>query len=285
MKSGITVFPTRETPDPATLAREAEERGFDSLWFPEHSHIPSSRITPWGGRKGAPPLPSHYWKTYDAFIALTAAASATSTLRLATGITLVAQRDPIWTAKQVASLDVLSGGRVIFGVGYGWNREEMGQHGVAYTERRALLREKVLMMKQLWTEDEAAYQGELIELEPSWALPKPAQQPHPPIILGSSGGPKTFRDIVEFCDGWYPIPSRTSLGDRVAELRQAADDAGRDPKTIELGVFAAPYRDDFVDEMRELGFGTILYQLRQNEPGDVMESLEEATALAARHRD
>ncbi len=192
MKYGVLIFPTDTSIRPDDLAREVEARGFNSLWFPEHSHIPSSRVTPWGGARDAPPLPDWYWHTLDQYVALAYAATATTTLRLGAGITLLAQRDPIWTAKQVASLDHLSGGRVMFGIGYGWNKEEMAQHGTAYLERRALLREKVLMMKALWTQDEASYEGELLSLEPSWAWPKPVQKPHPPIVMGAAAGPKTI---------------------------------------------------------------------------------------------
>jgi len=283
MEFGIVVFPTADIMRPGPLAFEVEQRGFDSLWFPEHSHIPTSRRTPWGGRDGAPPLPRYYSETFDAFVSLTAAAAATTTLRLATGITLVAQRDPIWLAKQVASLDVLSDGRAIFGVGYGWNKEEMAQHGVSYSNRRALLREKVLMMKELWTKDEATYSGELVQLESAWSWPKPQQKPHPPIVMGSGGGPKTFGDIVEFCDGWFPIPGRTDLAEKTELLRQTAIDAGRDPATIELGVFAARPKDEFIEELRALGFKTVLFQLRQDEPGDVEASLEEFTTFMERH--
>ena len=161
------MFPTDTAIRPDDLARVVEARGFDSLWFPEHSHIPSSRATPWGGVEGAPPLPDHYWRSHEAFIALAYAAAVTTKLRLGTGVSLVAQRDPIWTAKEVASLDHLSGGRVIFGVGYGWNREEMAQHGTRYLDRRTLMREKILMMRALWTQDEALFHGELLDLEPS----------------------------------------------------------------------------------------------------------------------
>ena len=147
-----------------------------------------------------------------------AAAAATTTLKIGSGITLVAQHDPIWLAKQVASVDVLSQGRLIFGIGYGWNKEEMAQHGVSYQERRALLREKILMMKELWTGDEASYAGELLHLDPSWAWPKPLQKPHPPIILGGAAGPKTRAHIVEFCDGWMPLYGRHSVVDMIAAL-------------------------------------------------------------------
>ena len=161
MHIGVEIFPTDQTIGAIELAREVEARGFESLWFPEHSHIPTRRATPWGGREGAPPLPEFYWRTFDPFVALGACAAVTTTLKLATGICLVAQRDPIHTAKEVASVDALSDGRFLFGVGYGWNKEEMAQHGTAYTERRAILRENLLAMKELWANDEASFDGEL----------------------------------------------------------------------------------------------------------------------------
>jgi probable F420-dependent oxidoreductase len=239
MRFGVFMFPTDTAIRPDDLAREVEARGFDSLWFPEHSHIPSSRETPWGGQEGAPPLPEQYWRSHDAFVALAYAAAATSTLQLGTGVTLIAQRDPIWTAKEVASLDVLSGGRLILGIGYGWNREEMAQHGVVYTKRRELLREKVLLMKALWTEDEASFEGDLIGLEPSWAWPKPAQQPHPPILMGAAAGPRTLGDMVEFCDGWMPLATRMDIVGEVDRVREAVAGAGRDPATFQIVAYGA----------------------------------------------
>ena len=154
------------------LAVEAEQRGFESIWFPEHSHIPSSRETPWGGREGAPPLPEEYWRSHDQFVALAAVAGATKTIKLATGITLVAQRDPLWLSKEVASLDMISGGRFIFGIGYGWNKEEMRNHGLAYSERRAILRENILACKEIWSADEFSFEGQHVKYEPSWSWPK-----------------------------------------------------------------------------------------------------------------
>src|SRR5512141_1104143 len=179
MRLGVMMFPTDLGIQPIELAREAEARGFDSLWFPEHSHIPVSRRTPWGGIKGALPLPEEYWRTHDQFVALSAAAAVTTTLRLATGITLVAQRDPLWLAKEVASLDMISGGRLLFGIGYGWNHEEMASHGVDIGHRRAVVREKVLACKALWANEVAEYHGQYVDFEPSWAWPKPVQKPHP----------------------------------------------------------------------------------------------------------
>jgi probable F420-dependent oxidoreductase len=258
---GVMMFPTDEAIQPIPLAVAAEELGFESLWFPEHSHIPAGRQTPWGGRADAPPLPEFYWRTHDQFVALAAAAAVTTRLRLGTGITLVAQRDPIWLAKQVASLDTISDGRLLFGIGYGWNKEEMAHHGVRYTERRAVLREKVLAMKELWTQEEASFRGEHVRFEPSWAWPKPVQKPHPPIILGGAAGPRTIGDIIEFCDGWMPISGRHDLSGKLEQVRSQAEANGRDPDSIEIGVFSAPADVDALAEMAELGVSRAILNL------------------------
>lgn len=259
MKYGVSIFPTDTSIRPDELAREVEDRGFDSLWFPEHSHIPSSRATPWGGAKNAPPLPEQYWRTLDQFVALAYAASVTPTLKLGAGISLLAQRDPIWTAKEVASVDHLSGGRVIFGIGYGWNKEEMASHGTAYLQRRALLREKVLMMKALWTQDEAAFEGDLLSLEPSWAWPKPVQKPHPPIIMGADPGPKTLADMIEFCDGWIPNAVRYDIAEQILRVKEAIADAGRDPAAFEVTAYSA--KRDRIDDLTEAGVDRIVFTL------------------------
>jgi probable F420-dependent oxidoreductase len=192
-------------------------------------------------------------------VALAYAASATSTLRLGTGITLVAQRDPIWTAKEVASLDHLSGGRLIFGVGYGWNKEEMGHHGTPYLERRALMREKIMLMKALWTQDESAFEGELVKLEPSWAWPKPVQDPHPPIVMGAAPGPRTMEDILEYCDGWIPLATRHDIAGQVDRVRQTVADAGRDPMTFEITAYSAKLEN--LDALADAGVDRAVFNL------------------------
>jgi probable F420-dependent oxidoreductase len=274
VKIGVSIFPTDKTIRPAAVARAAEERGYESLWFPEHSHIPTSRVSPWGGVADAPPLPEMYWRTYDQFVALSWAAAATTSLRVASGITLVPQRDPIWLAKEVASVDVLSGGRLIFGIGYGWNKEEMASHGVRYTERRDLMREKILLMKELWTRDEAEFHGNLLDLESSWAWPKPVQQPHPPIILGGAAGPKTLAHIVEFCDGWMPIYGRHSIADKIRELNAAADRSGRDPASLEVGVSNAPRDMAKLEELAAAGVSRVVFNLPPVAESIVMEKLD-----------
>ena len=278
MHVGLAIFPTDQTIDPVELARHAEERGFESLWFPEHSHIPTSRVTPWGGREGAPPLPEFYWRTYDPFVALAACAAATSSLKLGTGICLVAQRDPIHTAKEVASLDRLSGGRFLFGIGYGWNKEEMAHHGTEYTERRAILRENVLAMQALWTQDEASFQGEHVQLSSSWSWPKPAQAGGPPIVLGGNAGPKTAADIAEFCDGWMPIGGRHPL-DGWEKIVDACESRGRDPEEIERGVFSAPRSVEALTDLASSGVSRAVLGLPQGPRDEVMTALGELTPL------
>lgn len=237
MDFGVLMFPTDQAIQPIELAKAVEDRGFESLWFPEHSHIPVSRETPWGGFKGMPPLPEEYKRTHDQFVALAACAAVTTKLMLGTGITLVAQRDPLWTAKEVASLDMISGGRFLFGIGYGWNREEMRNHKLAFKDRRAVLRENILLMKELWTKDEAGFEGTHVKVEKSWAWPKPVQRPHPPITLGGAIGPRTADHIAEFCDGWMPISGRYSIDEGLAMIGEACRRRGRDPQEIRLGMF------------------------------------------------
>ena len=253
MRVGLMMFPTDRGIQPVELARQAEASGFDSLWFPEHSHIPSSRRTPWGGIAGAPPLPEEYWRTHDQFIALTAAAAVTTTLRLGTGITLVAQRDPLWLAKEVASLDVISNGRLFFGVGFGWNHEEMESHGVDIHHRRAVVREKVLACKALWTQDDAEFHGKYVNFERSWAWPKPVQQPHPPIVVGASPTDLHFRHIVEYADAWMPIEGRWPIDEAWIKLQQVAQTSDRDPSSLRLGVFGAKPDAAHLARLRDIG--------------------------------
>ncbi|HKZ21530.1 MAG TPA: TIGR03619 family F420-dependent LLM class oxidoreductase, partial [Acidimicrobiia bacterium] len=213
---------------------------------------------------------------------LGAVAAVTSTLKLGTGITLVAQRDPIWLAKEVASLDVISGGRVLFGIGYGWNKEELASHGVAYTERRALLRERVLMMKSLWTDEVSEYKGELIALEPSWAFPKPVQKPHPPIIMGGAAAPKTIADMVEFCDGWMPLATRHDIAGRLEEVRSAVTAAGRDAKSFDITAYSAKPEPEFIEKVIELDVNRIVFNLPQRSPEEGKSRLAELSELIRR---
>jgi probable F420-dependent oxidoreductase len=250
MRIGVCYFPTDYGIDIGELARAAEDRGFDSLLLPEHTHIPVSRRTPF---PGGGELPKAYSHTHDPFVALSFAAAATRKILLGTGVCLVPQHDPIVTAKCVASLDRLSNGRFIFGIGGGWNVDEMENHGARYETRFKLMRERVLAMKALWTEDEAAFQGEMVNFGPVWMYPKPLQRPHPPILLG---GPSdhTLKRVVEFCDGWLPL-ARAGFepATAVARLRQAASVAGRDYATLSISAFAAPAEERVLAQYREAG--------------------------------
>lgn len=260
MRVGVNIFLTDQSIQPVQIGEELEARGYESLWVAEHSHIPTSRATPWGGRKNAPPLPEEYWRTHDCFVALSAVAAVTDRLKIGTGITLVAQHDPIWLAKKVASLDMISNGRFEFGIGYGWNREEMASHGVDYRTRYPLVAEKIGLMKALWTQERASYEGEMVRLEESWAWPKPVQRPHPPIIMGSAGGPKSFTAIADYCDGWMPVGPR-NFAARIATLRDYLERAGRDPSEVEIGVYGAKPDPDKWREWQSLGVSRILILL------------------------
>ncbi len=237
---GITTFSTDRSMHPAELAREVEAREFESLFLPEHSHIPTSRRSAWpGARPGAEDLPDHYWHLNDQIVALSMAAAVTERLTLGTAVTLVAQHDPIWLAKQLATLDHLSGGRVALGVGYGWNREQTEQHRAPFAQRRELTEEHVAVMRALWTAEEASYEGALVSLEPSLAYPKPHRAGGPPVLLGGGWGPKLFDAVARYGDGWMPISARHGLGERLAALRRRVEDAGRDPASISIAVVGA----------------------------------------------
>lgn len=223
MKFGVAIFPTDYAISMSELAPAAETLGFESLWVAEHSHIPTSRQSPWAG--GAE-LPKQYWHTHDPFIALTVAALASNTIRLGTGCCLLVQRDPIHTAKQVASVDVISNGRFLFGIAGGWNREEMQDHGTDFHTRWKLLRERTEAIKAIWANDEAEYHGEMVDFGPMWCWPKPVQKPGPPIILGGSG-PKILERVVRYADGW--MPNRGEVLERIPELQRMAKEAGRGP--------------------------------------------------------
>jgi probable F420-dependent oxidoreductase len=236
MKFGVAIFPTERTPSPAELGTMAEERGFESLMFPEHTHIPAVRETPWPG--GAE-LPDYYGRTYDPFLALTAVAAATQRIKIATCVCLVIERDPIVTAKVVATLDRLSGGRFMFGVGAGWNREEMSNHGTDPARRFGLMRERIEAMKAIWTQDEASYSGRYVNFERIWSWPKPQQKPHPPILVGGEG-PKVLDRVVAYGDEWMPNRGSTEeIIARCAELAQKASEAGRSPIPVTLVGMAA----------------------------------------------
>ena len=276
MQIGVFYFPVDYGIDIAELARALEERGFESLFVPEHTHIPTSRKSPFpaGGE-----LPKRYSHTHDPFIALSFAAAATKQLRLGTGICLIPERDPIVTAKCVASLDQLSGGRVEFGIGGGWNVEEMETHGAQYKTRFKLMRERVLAMKALWTEEEAQFHGEMVNFDPVWSYPKPAQKPHPPILLGGETD-YTLRRVVEYCDGWFPRPNRGwNAKEQVARLHAMAREKGRDPATLSVSVFRAPTDKAALDEYRAAGIDRAVFEIPDVGRDEILRGLDKNAAL------
>jgi probable F420-dependent oxidoreductase len=270
------MFATDYAIRPDELARELEARDFESFWVPEHTHIPASRRSPWPG--GAD-LPKDYWHTYDPFIALMAAASVTTKLKVATGICLIIERDPITTAKEIASLDMLSNGRFLFGIGGGWNAEEMENHGTEFKTRFALLRERVLAMKEIWMKEEAEYHGRFVNFDPIWSHPKPVQKPHPPILMGGDG-PKTFDRVIEFCDGWMPIGYRMEgLTEKITELRRRAADAGRDPQSISITIFGAKPEREALDQLEAAGVERAIFMLPAADRDTVMPLVDKYAEL------
>jgi probable F420-dependent oxidoreductase len=258
MKIGFYYFATDYSMPVVEVAQALEERGYESLFVPEHTHIPASRRTPWPG--GAE-LPREYSHTLDPFVALAAAATATRNLRLGTGICLLTERDPIVTAKEVATLDLISGGRFEFGIGAGWNVEEMANHGTAFETRFRVMVDRAKAMRAIWTQDEASYQGEFTAFEPIWQWPKPVQKPHPPILLGGETK-HTLRRVMEFCDGWFP--RGRAFGDPQAEmsrLRVAAEEAGRDIKTVSTTLFGAKPEDGYLAQCKAAGLDRALFAL------------------------
>ena len=279
MLYGLTIFATDYTLQPADVARAAEERGFESLWLPEHTHIPAGGRTPW---PGGPVMPKEYSHTYDPFVALTAAATATRTLKVGTSICLIIQRDPIITAKEVASLDNVSGGRFLFGIGAGWNVEEVEDHGTKFSRRFAVLRERVLAMRALWTQEEAEFHGRYVDFDKAWLYPKPLQKPHPPILMGGDSA-TTFDRVIEFCDGWIPISRGgqppPAIREKVLELRRRAEAAGRDPDAISVSVYTCPPSREVVDDLARAGVERVIFLLPSAEPAEVLKAMDERARL------
>ena len=279
MNFGVYMFDTEYAIPVVELARAAEDRGFESLWVPEHTHIPASRRSPW---PGGPDLPREYLHTGDPFVALAAAAAATTRLRIGTGICLVVEHDPITLAKTVATLDLVSNGRFIFGIGGGWNAEEMENHGTDFPKRWAVLRERVLAMKEIWTKEAAAFQGEFVRFDPIWSYPKPVQKPHPPILLGVNT-PSARQRVVEYCDGWLPIPGRAGdLAAGIADLRQRAERAGRDPRSLTVTVYGGKPDEGAVRGYAAAGAERVVFTLPPAGGDVVLPLLDRLAKLAAR---
>jgi probable F420-dependent oxidoreductase len=276
VRLGVTMFGTDQSMRPDDLARAAEERGFVSMYLAEHTHIPVSRRTP--PPTGDETLPEHYARALDPFVALTTAAAATERLRVGTGICLVAQRDPIVTAKAVASLDHLSGGRFVFGIGFGWNEDEIEDHGVDIRRRRDVAREHMLAMQRLWVDDEASFEGEFVRLPPSWSWPKPLQQPWPPVLIGGAAGRTLFDHVAEYADGWIPIGG---AGVRAAlpELHRAVEAAGRDPATMRVVPFGTIPDPGKLDYYESLGIDEVVLRVPVGGSDVALRTLDEYASL------
>ncbi len=272
-KFGISTFPTDYSIQPASLAQAVEERGFDSLFFPEHTHIPASRATPF---PGGGELPKQYWHAHDPFVALSACAAVTERIRLGTGICLIIERDPITTAKVIASLDMISNGRAIVGIGAGWNREEMENHGANYKNRWAIVREKVAAMRAIWTEEEAEYHGEHVDFDPIWSYPKPVQEGGPPIWIGANSK-WVFDRVAEYADGWMPIGG---LGSGNMERLKAAMDAhGRDLKDLTLALFGMFPDAEQIQGRAEQGFDEFIFNVPSEDRETVLPYLDRYAAV------
>jgi len=270
MDFGVAIFPTHDAISPSEVARLAEQRGHESLFFPEHTHIPASRQTPYPGGQ----LPRKYAHTFDLFVALTAAAGATSRLRVGSGVCLVIERDPIVTAKEVASVDVLSGGRFEFGVGAGWNREEMANHGTDPRVRMTIMRERVEAMKAIWASDEASYSGAHVRFERIWSWPKPAQRPHPPVLVGGEG-PGVLDRVLAFGDAWFPNYRPEGILDRAKELRARAE------RPVALMVMGIPAEPRVIEAYAQAGFARAVHWLPSAPLGPVEREFDAFEAAVA----
>ncbi|HEV8297775.1 MAG TPA: TIGR03619 family F420-dependent LLM class oxidoreductase, partial [Acidimicrobiales bacterium] len=273
MKFGITLHTTDSAMSPVALACEVEARGFDSFYVPEHTHIPVSRRTP--PPSGEAELPEMYLRTYDPYIALSAAAAVTTTLRLGTGVALPAQHDAIVLAKEIATLDLVSQGRFVWGIGFGWNREEMESHGVDPRERRDVVRETVQAMRALWGNDVAEFHGRHIDFEPCWQWPKPVQRPGPPVLIGAAAGPKAFAAIAAYGDGWIPIGGG-GIRAALPELHRAVEAAGRDPATLSIVPLGVTLDSGKVDYYESLGCTEVVFRVPTAPRDQVMPVLDEA---------
>jgi probable F420-dependent oxidoreductase len=276
MHFGASMFCTDYSMAHVELAPELENRGFESFWAPEHSHIPLSRKSPWGG---GPELPKHYYDVIDPFVGLATAAVVTKTLKLATGVCLIIQRDPIQLAKEVATLDLLSNGRFLFGIGAGWNREEMADHGTDPKTRIKLMAERVAMLKAIWTQTKPEFKGEFQSFEPMMAWPKPVQKPHPPILVGGAM-PHAARRAIAYGDGWIPLGGRGSdVLEQLPRFRQMAAEAGRDAESLPVSVFGASMDGDELKRFRDAGIERVVFSLKSAKAEEILPVLDQITAL------
>ena len=281
MTFGVSLFATDYSIRPDEFARAAEERGFDSVFFPEHTHIPTSRKTPFpmGGE-----LPTEYSHIHDLFVAMTAAAMATTRIKIGAGVCLVTEHDPIVLAKQAASLDALSNGRLILGIGAGWNAEEMENHGVPFKKRWRVVGERVKAMRQIWSQEAAEFHGDFVNFDPIWCWPKPARAGGPPVWLGSLSM-KALERVVEYCDGWYPVGADyEALARRVKALHEAADRAGRQFDKIDLAVAVLAQNEESCNRLRDLGFSHLILGIASEPRDKALAALDKRASLVSKLR-
>lgn len=271
MKVGVTMITTDEAMSPAELARAAETRGYHSLWVPEHTHIPTSRATP---APTGEPLDEWYKRMLNPYVALAMAAAVTSDLRLGTGVALVAQHHPITLAKEIASLDLLSDGRLSLGVGFGWNREEMASHGVEFRTRRERVAEHVAAMRAIWAADRASFHGEFVAFDELWSWPKCTRPQGPPILIGGAAGPKLFDAIASYADGWIPIGG-SGLGESISALRRLFEQRGRDPESLTVVPFGSVPTADKLAHFRRIGVTETVVRLPSAPADEVIRVLDQ----------
>ena len=281
LKSGVSMFFTDYSMAPGALGQALEARGFESVWAPEHSHIPLSRKSPF---PGGGDLPKRYYDAMDPFVTLTAAAMATKTLMVGTGVCLVAQRDPIQTAKLVASIDQVSGGRFLFGIGNGWNQDELEDHGVKFQDRHKVARERVEAMKEIWTKSKAEYHGEFVNFDPMMTWPKPVTKPHPPVIVGGAF-PYSARRAIRYGDGWIPQAARSGyqeIADLIPEFRKMATEAGRGADEIAVTVWFPRRELDLMKRYADLGVQRVVFNLESEAADKVVPVLDEIAEFMAK---
>ena len=279
MKFGVAMFMTDYSISPTELARAVEERGLESLWAPEHSHIPLPRVSPW---PGGGDLPKQYYDVMDPFVVLSAAAAVTDRIKLGTGVCLVIQRDPIQVAKEVASLDQISGGRFLFGVGGGWNAEEIANHGTAFKSRFKLMRERIEAMKAIWTEKEPEYSGEMVNLSKMMTWPKPVQKPYPPVIVGG-GFPHAARRAIRYGDGWIPLGGRMDLPALVDEFYKMAEEAGRKREALPLTSFGVSLEGDSIAKSAGVGIDRVVISLPSEAADKTLPVLDQIAEVAGKY--
>ena len=279
MRFGVTMFATDVSMSVTDLAVEAEARGFDSVWIPEHTHIPTSRRTP--PPTGDAELAEEYKRSVDPLIALSAAAPLTTSVHLGTGVLLPAQREPLVTAKAIATLQNLSNGRFELGAGFGWNEDEMEDHGVAYRSRRAHAREHMLAMQALWSNEVASFEGEYVSFPPTWSWPKPAVPV--PVLVGGGAGPKMFAHIAEYGAGWIPIGG-AGLADAVPQLRAAYEEAGRDPATLRIVPFGSLPTHEKLDHFEQVGVTECVFRVPTADRDTVLRVLDEQVTLVSERK-